>query len=284
MKKLLITAFFLVNGMVYAQFPELNINTDKSRLNDGFIGEEHFTFKFSNNSITITDDYYKTSKVRYPMEMKSSGFNSEGVYYETLNFKGDTPNKSNKVGYIVYYTEKGGDVLVITEMVFDLDTTKEYYNSKHSHLFYNEENAKKKKLDAMMGGINNADGTATDGEENDNTAGDKGKITSDPNASGYYGNGGTGSGGDYQLGNRKPLSRPKPDYICDEEGLIVVRIEVDTDGKVIKATPGVKGSTNTAACLLSKAKEAALNTKWNPDSKAPSKQVGTIRYRFTLSQ
>jgi len=146
------------------------------------------------------------------------------------------------------------------------------------------EEAKRKKLDALIGGINNADGTATGGEGNDNTAGDKGKITGDPNASGYYGNGGTGSGGDYQLGNRKPLSRPKPDYICNEEGLVIVRIEVDTNGKVIKATPGVKGSTNTADCLMSQAKEAALNTKWNPDTKAPSKQVGTIQYRFKLSQ
>lgn len=146
------------------------------------------------------------------------------------------------------------------------------------------QDAKRKNIDAMMGGINNADGTATGGEGNDNSPGDKGKITGDPNASGYYGNGGTGSGGDYRLGNRKPLSRPKPDYICDEEGLVIVRIEVDTNGKVIKATPGVKGSTNTAACLLSQAKTAALNTKWNPDPNAPSKQVGTIRYRFTLSQ
>jgi outer membrane biosynthesis protein TonB len=147
-----------------------------------------------------------------------------------------------------------------------------------------EEEAKRKKLDALIGGINNSEGTATGGEGNDNEAGDKGKITGDPNASGYYGNGGSGSGGDYQLGNRKPLSRPKPNYICNEEGLVVVRIEVDTNGKVIKATAGVKGSTNTAACLLTQAKEAALKTKWQPDSKAPSKQIGTIKYRFSLSQ
>lgn len=147
-----------------------------------------------------------------------------------------------------------------------------------------EEEAKKKNLDALIGGIKDANGKATGGEGNDNTAGDKGKITGDPNASGYYGSGGSGSGGDYQLGNRKPLSRPKPDYICNEEGLVIVSIEVDVNGKVIKATPGVKGSTNTASCLLTQAKEAALKTKWEPDSKAPSKQVGIIKYRFSLSQ
>jgi outer membrane biosynthesis protein TonB len=146
-----------------------------------------------------------------------------------------------------------------------------------------EEEAKRKKLDALIGGINNADGTATGGEGNDNAAGDKGKITGDPNANGYYENGGGGSG-DYQLGNRKPVNRPKPNYICNEEGLVVVSIEVNTNGKVIKATAGIKGSTNTADCLLSQAKQAALKTRWSPDVNAPSKQVGTIKYRFSLSQ
>jgi len=147
-----------------------------------------------------------------------------------------------------------------------------------------EEEAKRKKLDALIGGINNSDGTATGGEGNDTKAGDKGNINGDPNANGYYGNGGGGGSGDYNLGNRKPVSRPKPDYICNEEGLVVVSIEVDVNGKVIKATAGVKGSTNTAQCLLSQAKEAALKTKWSADAKAPSKQVGTIKYRFSLSQ
>jgi outer membrane biosynthesis protein TonB len=147
-----------------------------------------------------------------------------------------------------------------------------------------EEATKRKNLDAMIGGISNANGTATGGEGNDNKAGDKGKITGDPNATGYYGNGGTGSGGDYQLGNRKPLSKPKPNYICNEEGLVIVQIEVDVNGKVINATAGIKGSTTTATCLLSQAKDAAMKTTWQPDAKAPSKQVGTIKYRFSLSQ
>jgi len=147
-----------------------------------------------------------------------------------------------------------------------------------------EEEAKRKKLDALIGGINNSEGTATGGEGNDSKPGDKGNINGDPNASGYYGNGGGGGNGDYNLGNRKPISRPKPDYICNEEGLVVVSIEVDVNGRVIKATAGVKGSTNTAQCLLTQAKEAALKTTWSPDAKAPSKQIGTIKYRFSLSQ
>ena len=76
-----------------------------------------------------------------------------------------------------------------------------------------EEEAKRKRLDALIGGVSNSNGTETGGEGNDNVAGDKGKIIGDPNADGYYGNGGSGGGGDYSLGNRKPLSRPKPNYI-----------------------------------------------------------------------
>lgn len=147
-----------------------------------------------------------------------------------------------------------------------------------------EEDAKKAGVDALFDGVNNASGTEEGGEGNDNQAGDKGKITGDPNASGYYGNGGSGGDGDYNLGNRKPVNRPKPAYICSEEGLVVVAIEVDRSGRVIKATPGAKGTTNSADCLMTQAKAAALKTTWNSDSNAPSKQVGTIKYRFSLSQ
>ena len=146
-----------------------------------------------------------------------------------------------------------------------------------------EEAAKRKKLDDMMGGLNNANGTATGGEGDDNQAGDKGNPNGDPNASGYYGNGGGGSGGDYRLGNRKAVSKPKPTYDCNEQGRVVVSISVDNSGRVISAQPGIKGTTNSAPCLLTRAKEAALKTRFNSDSKAPTKQVGSIIYNFSLS-
>ncbi len=144
-----------------------------------------------------------------------------------------------------------------------------------------EQEDKKRQLDAMMGGLNNADGTSG-GEGDDIISGDKGNKNGDPNASGYYGNGGSG-GGDYKLGSRKPINKPKPAYECNEEGLVIVTIEVNRSGKVIKATAGTKGSTNTADCLLSKAKEAALKTTWQADSNAGVKQIGIIKYRFSLS-
>lgn len=147
-----------------------------------------------------------------------------------------------------------------------------------------EKAAKRKELDALMGGFGNTDGKATGGEGNDNKAGDKGKVTGDPNASGYYGNGGGGSGGNYRLGNRKAISKPKPTYDCNEEGRVFVSISVDKNGRVIAAQPGIKGTTNSAPCLLKRAKEAALKTRFNSDTKAPSKQIGIIIYNFSLSK
>jgi outer membrane biosynthesis protein TonB len=131
---------------------------------------------------------------------------------------------------------------------------------------------------------NKSDGKPAKGEGDSDTSGLKGNELGDPNSSKYYGNGGSGEGGNYDLGGREPLTRPgiKPD--CNEEGTVVVRIEVDKSGKVTKATPGVKGSTNTSPCLKEPAKAAALKTKWNADGEAPSIQVGYIRYNFSLSE
>ena len=113
----------------------------------------------------------------------------------------------------------------------------------------------------MMGGFSNNDGNADGGEGDDNKAGDKGKKTGDPNASGYYGNGGGGGGGSYRLGNRKALSKPKPTYDCNEEGRVFVRISVDKNGNVIAAQAGVKGTTNSASCLLTRAKRSGIKNQ-----------------------
>lgn len=86
---------------------------------------------------------------------------------------------------------------------------------------------------------------------------------------------------DFQLGNRKALSRPKPRYNCDAEGLVVVRIWVDNNGVVQKAEGGISGSTTSNTCLVQRAEEAALNSRFEADITATSLQLGTIRYRFS---
>ena len=122
------------------------------------------------------------------------------------------------------------------------------------------------------------------GEGDDTKEGVKGDKNGDPNSNKYYGKEGTGNDGNYNLAGRKALSKPieKPD--CQQEGIVVVSITVDKNGKVIKAKAGVKGTTNSNPCLLKPAEEAALRTTWNSDSNAPAIQNGTIIYKFTLSK
>jgi hypothetical protein len=120
------------------------------------------------------------------------------------------------------------------------------------------------------GGTGSGQGSTTGG-------GDQGS----PNGSGT-GNGTGGSGGgNYQLGTRSALERPKPRYDCDGEGIVVVKVYVDRNGVVKRADgQGQKGSTTSEECLIRRAEEAALKTRWQGDPSALELQVGTIRYNF----
>lgn len=130
-----------------------------------------------------------------------------------------------------------------------------------------------------------SDGKKQEGDGDDGKAGDKGSPDGDPNSRSYYGTGkGLDGDGNYQLGGRRALNKEKIMQNCNEEGEVVVAIEVDRSGRVIKAEPGVRGSTNLAACLLEPARKSALATRFNPDENAPVKQVGKIIYRFSLRE
>ncbi|PIF00434.1 MAG: energy transducer TonB [Maribacter sp.] len=147
-----------------------------------------------------------------------------------------------------------------------------------------EQEAKKAELDKLMGGLNKSDGTASGSEGDGNRPGDKGKPNGDPYATSYYGSPGSGSGGTggYGLNGRSLVSKGKVRQECNQEGRVVVKIVVDRTGKVISATPGVKGTTNNAPCLLEPAKKTAFKHKWNLDSNAPSQQIGFVVVNFKL--
>lgn len=130
-----------------------------------------------------------------------------------------------------------------------------------------------------------SDGTAKGGEGDDKVAGDKGDPSGDPNASSYYGQGkGLDGDGNYNLGGRKALNKQRFKQECNESGRVVVRIVVNKSGEVVSATPGYRGTTNNAPCLLDPARRAAMATRFNADNNAPAQQVGTIIYNFSLSE
>ena len=230
-----------------------------------------------------------------PTEPVKSKVNPQVIEEEVNQESEETPNTQENVPSEKVLTQDTEDSIAIKQKEQEAKEQKEAEDAaenerieaerikqEEADRIQKERDDKKRKLDALIGGIDNKEGTETGGDGDDDQSGDKGKVTGDPNASGFYGNGGNGNGGDYQLGNRKPIDKPKPAYQCEEEGLVVVTVEVNRAGKVIKAVPGTKGTTNTASCLLSQAKIAALKTTWEPDSDAGERQIGVIKYRFSL--
>ncbi|HSR60884.1 MAG TPA: hypothetical protein VLL47_09020 [Robiginitalea sp.] len=148
-----------------------------------------------------------------------------------------------------------------------------------------EQEAKKAQLDALMGGLNNADGTAQGSEGDDNRASDKGQPDGDPYARTYYGAPGTGTGtGGYGLSGRTRVGYNTVKQDCNQEGRVVVQIVVNRQGQVVQATPGVRGTTNNDPCLLEPARKTAMSYKWNADSKAPDQQIGFVVVNFKLGQ
>lgn len=148
-----------------------------------------------------------------------------------------------------------------------------------------EQEAKKKKLDALMGGLNKSEGTDKGSEGDDQQAGDKGQPDGDPYATSYYGSPGSGSGtGGYGLNGRSLMGNGKVQQECNEEGRVVVQIVVDRSGKVVSATPGVRGTTNNDPCLMIPAKQTALQYRWNADNNAPPQQVGFVVVNFKLGE
>ena len=110
----------------------------------------------------------------------------------------------------------------------------------------------------------------------------RGNINGSLYSSTYYNI--TGKETNYGLNGRSLKSSGKVIQDCNQEGIVVVRITVDRDGNVIDADPGVKGTTNVDSCLLQPALKTALLHKWNPDEKAPERQVGFVVINFKLGE
>ena len=110
--------------------------------------------------------------------------------------------------------------------------------------------------------------------------GDQGASNGSKNSDGQ---GGSGIAG-YNLSGRKPIATPAPmEGECEGEQIVVVKIYVNKDGRVIQATPGVKGSTTISKNLLDRAQNAAMRTTWQVDPQGRELQMGSITYTFKCS-
>jgi hypothetical protein len=97
------------------------------------------------------------------------------------------------------------------------------------------------------------------------------------------GNGGTASGQrgvSFVMPGRKIIKQPKVDNLTMERGIVVVAITINKYGDVIKAEPGVEGTTTTSQYLLTKAQQAAQSAKFDGGTTMPLEQKGTITVTF----
>lgn len=130
--------------------------------------------------------------------------------------------------------------------------------------------------------------TGSGNQGDDQLPGYKGDPKGNPYANSFYGDSsegaGSGSGKGWGLSGRKYISGEKIYQDCNESGLVIVQIEVDRSGKVIRAKAGERGTTNKAPCLLEAARKSALTYRFNADEKAPQTQIGFLSIRFKLGE
>lgn len=92
--------------------------------------------------------------------------------------------------------------------------------------------------------------------------------------------GSTTKGVSYVMAGRKMTKEPKIDNLTMEKGIVVVEITINKYGNVIKAVPGIEGSTTTSNYLFTKAKQAAQSVMFDTGPTMPLEQKGTITITF----
>ncbi len=133
-------------------------------------------------------------------------------------------------------------------------------------------------LSNALESLNNPSGGGSQGTSETGT-GDQG------NPQGTSGNGALGGGsGSWSLDGRSMLGGYGT-KITDtkEEGIVVLNIWVDRNGKVTKVQPNLRESNTTSQYLINLAKNDVLNNfKFNGDPNASIEQRGKVRYDFRL--
>jgi len=81
------------------------------------------------------------------------------------------------------------------------------------------------------------------------------------------------------LENRHVIRYSVPVYLTQSGGMVIVDIQVNREGQVVKATARADKSIRDKQIFLY-AQEAASRTRFNNDPNAPSIQKGTIHYTF----
>lgn len=83
----------------------------------------------------------------------------------------------------------------------------------------------------------------------------------------------------YSLKDRNAMQLPNPVYVCEAGGKVVITIEVNELGKILKVSYNEAASTTTNGCLIESALEYANKSRFNTKA-GVTKQLGSITYVF----
>jgi len=132
------------------------------------------------------------------------------------------------------------------------------------------------------------------GDGNSGNAGNEGEPEGNPFTSGKGGIGnnpdGTSSGSGigsgkapfgFDLRGRSLRYAPPLPSDTKEEGIVVVEIKVDKNGKVIEADPNGRGTTTTSPILKAKARQFALQLEFTPNPQY-EEQKGSVTIVFSF--
>lgn len=135
-------------------------------------------------------------------------------------------------------------------------------------------------------------GKNSGGDGESGQAGNEGRPDGKPNVHGDGGTGGGDGGGEgpgkgpnhgsgvsFNLAGASIVTPPPISKDTQEEGTVVVEITVDRTGKVIKAEPTGRGTNTNSAILKTKARQAALATKFKVSGEF-EEQKGTMTIVF----
>ena len=87
----------------------------------------------------------------------------------------------------------------------------------------------------------------------------------------------------YQLVNRKDIDLPNPVYTCYGSGKVVINVEVNNLGKVVKNSYNKTASSTSNECLIDAALEYSEQARFTTDA-SKARQLGTITFNFPGQQ
>jgi len=120
MKKLLLFYFLLSSIIVYCQNIQ-SVKTSYSKLEDGKMGKENFSFSLTDGTITINDVDYNSSEKYHFLKLKNSGYDDEGHYFLYYSPEKSVSHMQYREvaglkAYKFFFDKKGGDILNVLEI------------------------------------------------------------------------------------------------------------------------------------------------------------------------